>query len=161
MLPCHVRCSVGRRSSTSLFAQSTAERFNVPALHGWCGIKSDGSADLLTISIAAHLPDIFGIVELQVICTMKLCALSPALLGLVASVQAASVASSIQYSTVTGYFLQDETATDASTFDYVCEWTPEAVLHFGKFNDLDLTVPRIDCCQLWPSQPHLPRRPGA
>ena len=49
---------------------------------------------------------------------MKLSALSPALLGLVASVQAAS-SSSIKYSTVTGYFLQDETATDPSTFDYV------------------------------------------
>jgi hypothetical protein len=103
-----------------------AESFNVPAIPRKCGIKSDGSADLLAISVAAHLSGLFGIVELQVIRIMKFCALSPALLGLLA--QAAAVASSIQYSTVTGYFLQDETATDASTFDYVCDWTSR--LHF-------------------------------
>ncbi|KAJ5370468.1 phosphoglycerate mutase [Penicillium cataractarum] len=57
---------------------------------------------------------------------MKLCALSPALLGLVASVQATS-SWSIEYSTVTGYFLQDETATDASTFDYTA-------VNFGLIN---------------------------
>jgi hypothetical protein len=51
---------------------------------------------------------------------MKVSALTPALLGLVASVQAAS---SIEYSTVSGYFLQDETATDPSTFDYVSDRT--------------------------------------
>ncbi|KAJ5160339.1 phosphoglycerate mutase [Penicillium canariense] len=55
---------------------------------------------------------------------MKVSALSPALLGLVASVHAAS---SIEYSTVTGYFLQDETATDASTFDYTA-------VNFGLIN---------------------------
>ncbi|KAF3384835.1 putative phosphoglycerate mutase [Penicillium rolfsii] len=58
---------------------------------------------------------------------MKVSTLSPALLGLVASVQAAAVTSSIQYSTVTGYFLQDEAATDASTFDYTA-------VNFGLIN---------------------------
>ncbi|OOQ90488.1 putative GPI anchored protein [Penicillium brasilianum] len=57
---------------------------------------------------------------------MKLCALSPALLGLAASVQAAS-SWSIEYSTVTGFFLQDETATDASSFDYTA-------VNFGLIN---------------------------
>jgi hypothetical protein len=47
---------------------------------------------------------------------MKLSVLSQALLGLTASAKA----SYIEYSTVTGYFLQDESSTDASTFDYVC-----------------------------------------
>lgn len=46
---------------------------------------------------------------------MKLLAFTPALMGLVAFAQA----STITYTTITGYFLQDETATDASTFDYV------------------------------------------
>jgi hypothetical protein len=77
-------------------------------------------------------------VELQVIRIMKVSALSPALLGLVASAQAAAVASSIQYSTVTGYFLQDGTATDASTFDYVCDWT--WLCFTGKSTDHDLTL---------------------
>lgn len=47
---------------------------------------------------------------------MKVSALIQALLGLSTLGRAAS----IQYSTVTGYFLQDESSTDASTFDYVC-----------------------------------------
>lgn len=42
--------------------------------------------------------------------------LCQALLGLAVSAHA----STIKYTTVTGYFLQDETTTDASTFDYVC-----------------------------------------
>lgn len=110
--------------SSASFARSNSRKsFNILAIPRSCGIKSDGSADLLTISVADNLPGIFGIVELQVIHIMKVSALSPALLGLIASVQAATVASSIQYSTVTGYFLQDETATDASTFDYVGDWT--------------------------------------
>lgn len=46
---------------------------------------------------------------------MKVSALGQALLGVSTSVQA----STIEYSTVTGYFLQDETSTDTSTFDYV------------------------------------------
>ncbi|KAJ5637504.1 hypothetical protein N7490_007383 [Penicillium lividum] len=54
---------------------------------------------------------------------MKLLALSPVLLGLAASAQA----STISYTTVTGYFLQDETATDASTFDYTA-------VNFGLLN---------------------------
>lgn len=41
----------------------------------------------------------------------------PALVGLAASAHAASA--SINYTTVEGYFLQDESSTDASTFDYV------------------------------------------
>ncbi|KAJ5635834.1 phosphoglycerate mutase [Penicillium longicatenatum] len=54
---------------------------------------------------------------------MKLLALTPALMGLVAFAQA----STITYTTVTGYFLQDETATDASTFDYTA-------VNFGLLN---------------------------
>jgi hypothetical protein len=47
---------------------------------------------------------------------MKLLAIfGPALVGLAASAHAAS----IKYTTVKGYFLQDESSTDASTFDYV------------------------------------------
>ncbi|KAJ5946489.1 Histidine phosphatase superfamily clade-1 [Penicillium verhagenii] len=52
---------------------------------------------------------------------MKL--IASALLGLAASAQA----STITYTTVTGYFLQDETATDASTFDYTA-------VNFGLLN---------------------------
>lgn len=44
---------------------------------------------------------------------MKL-SLGSALVGL-----AVAHASTIEYSAVTGYFLQDEDSTDASTFDYV------------------------------------------
>lgn len=47
---------------------------------------------------------------------MKVSAISQALLGLSTTVGA----SRIEYSTVTGYFLQDESSTDPSTFDYVC-----------------------------------------
>lgn len=47
---------------------------------------------------------------------MRLSILVSALVGL-AVVQA----SAINYSAVTGYFLQDEESTDASTFDYVSE----------------------------------------
>ncbi|KAJ5777338.1 hypothetical protein N7520_000584 [Penicillium odoratum] len=54
---------------------------------------------------------------------MKLLALSPVLLGLAASAQA----STISYTTVTGYFLQDESSTDASTFDYTA-------VNFGLLN---------------------------
>ncbi|KAL7661397.1 putative phosphoglycerate mutase pmu1 [Aspergillus niger] len=45
---------------------------------------------------------------------MKLSSLTPLALALTATVQA----SYINYTTVTGYFLQDEDSTDASTFDY-------------------------------------------
>lgn len=48
---------------------------------------------------------------------MKLSAITPVLLGLTAS---AVNAYSVEYSTETGYFLQDESSTDPSTFDYVC-----------------------------------------
>lgn len=44
---------------------------------------------------------------------MKL-SLGSALVGL-----AVAQASTVKYSTITGYFLQDEHSTDASTFDYV------------------------------------------
>ncbi|KAJ5279808.1 hypothetical protein N7478_005180 [Penicillium angulare] len=54
---------------------------------------------------------------------MKVLALTQALLGLAASVQATTV----DYTTVTGYFLQDETSTDASTFDYTA-------VNFGLIN---------------------------
>lgn len=37
-----------------------------------------------------------------------------------ASMAATGHPSYITYSTVTGYFLQDDPATDSSTFDYVC-----------------------------------------
>jgi hypothetical protein len=43
-------------------------------------------------------------------------ALSLVALGLAATAQAAYY----EYTTVTGYFLQDEASTDPSTFDYVC-----------------------------------------
>ncbi|KAF7719410.1 Uncharacterized protein PECH_004906 [Penicillium ucsense] len=46
---------------------------------------------------------------------MKVIDLSLALLAAVCSAQASAT---IEYSTVTGYFLQDEAATDPSTFDY-------------------------------------------
>lgn len=46
---------------------------------------------------------------------MKLCTLQTAILGLAALAKA----SYINYTTVTGYFLQDEASTDASTFVYV------------------------------------------
>lgn len=36
-----------------------------------------------------------------------------------AAVTISAGATSIDYSTVTGYFLQDENSTDPSTFDYV------------------------------------------
>jgi hypothetical protein len=49
---------------------------------------------------------------------MKL-SLGSALVGL-AVVQASTT--TITYSTVTGYFLQDEDSTDASTFDYVSHY---------------------------------------
>ncbi|KAI2825320.1 hypothetical protein CBS147321_10731 [Aspergillus niger] len=45
---------------------------------------------------------------------MKLSSLTPLALALTATTQA----SYINYTTVTGYFLQDEDSTDASTFDY-------------------------------------------
>ena len=48
--------------------------------------------------------------------SMKLSTLGSALVGL-----AVAQASTINYSTVTGYFLQDEESTDATTFDYVSE----------------------------------------
>lgn len=48
--------------------------------------------------------------------SMKLSTLGSALVGL-----AVAQASTINYTAVTGYFLQDEEATDASTFDYVSE----------------------------------------
>lgn len=48
--------------------------------------------------------------------SMKLSTLGSALVGL-----AVAQASTISYSAVTGYFLQDEESTDASTFDYVSE----------------------------------------
>ncbi|KAJ5664599.1 hypothetical protein N7462_011412 [Penicillium macrosclerotiorum] len=54
---------------------------------------------------------------------MKFSALSPALLGLIACAQATT----IEYETVTGYFLQDESATVASTFDYTA-------VNFGLIN---------------------------
>lgn len=47
---------------------------------------------------------------------MRLSTLGSALVGL-----AVAQASTINYSAVTGYFLQDEESTDASTFDYVSE----------------------------------------
>jgi hypothetical protein len=43
------------------------------------------------------------------------CALSLVALGLAATAQAAYY----EYTTVPGYFLQDEASTDPSTFDYV------------------------------------------
>lgn len=43
------------------------------------------------------------------------CALSLLTLGLAATTQAAYY----EYTTATGYFLQDEASTDPSTFDYV------------------------------------------
>jgi hypothetical protein len=45
---------------------------------------------------------------------MKLSTLGSVLVGL-----AAAQASTVKYTAVTGYFLQDEDSTDASTFDYV------------------------------------------
>ncbi|KAJ5152054.1 hypothetical protein N7492_010349 [Penicillium capsulatum] len=54
---------------------------------------------------------------------MQLFALGLALLGLAGSIRA----STIHYSTETGYFLQDETSTDASTFDYTAH-------NFGLIN---------------------------
>jgi hypothetical protein len=45
---------------------------------------------------------------------MKLSTFGSALVGL-----AVAHASTVEYSAVTGYFLQDEDSTDASTFDYV------------------------------------------
>lgn len=47
---------------------------------------------------------------------MKVSVLTQALLGLSSSTGAAN----IQYSTMKGYFLQDENSTCASTFNYVC-----------------------------------------
>ena len=47
---------------------------------------------------------------------MRLSTLGSALVGL-----AVAQASTINYTAVTGYFLQDEDSTDASTFDYVSE----------------------------------------
>lgn len=46
---------------------------------------------------------------------MKPSVLSSALLGLATS----AMASTIRYTTETGYFLQDEASTDSSVFDYV------------------------------------------
>ncbi|KAJ5246815.1 hypothetical protein N7468_001798 [Penicillium chermesinum] len=54
---------------------------------------------------------------------MKVSVLVPALLGLAASVQAVN----IEYTTVKGFFLQDETSTDPSTFDYTA-------VNFGLIN---------------------------
>ncbi|KAJ5587664.1 uncharacterized protein N7459_003429 [Penicillium hispanicum] len=54
---------------------------------------------------------------------MKVLALSPALLGLAACVRA----STVEYTTVPGYFLQDESSTDASNFDYTA-------VNFGLIN---------------------------
>ncbi|KAJ5301869.1 hypothetical protein PENANT_c002G03229 [Penicillium antarcticum] len=57
---------------------------------------------------------------------MKLSTLGSALVGL-AVVNASAVSTSVEYTAVTGYFLQDEDATDASTFDYTAE-------NFGLIN---------------------------
>ncbi|KAJ5767096.1 uncharacterized protein N7511_004712 [Penicillium nucicola] len=61
---------------------------------------------------------------------MKLSTLGSALVGLTAGVvhaSAVSTAATVEYTTVTGYFLQDEDATDASTFDYTA-------VNFGLIN---------------------------
>jgi hypothetical protein len=42
-------------------------------------------------------------------------------IALLLSGVASSVSAYIQYSTVTGYFLQDDNSTNATTFDYVSE----------------------------------------
>lgn len=76
--------------------------------------KRHDNADLLNVNTWQHGNSLVLYYHLH----MKLSALSQALLGLTASVHA----STIQYSTVTGYFLQDEASTDPSTFDYVCSY---------------------------------------
>lgn len=48
--------------------------------------------------------------------SMRLSTLGSALVGL-----AVAQASTINYTTVTGYFLQDEESTDPTTFDYVSD----------------------------------------
>ena len=90
---------------------------------------------------------------------MKFVVLSPALLSLAAFVRA----STVDFTTVTGYFLQDESSTDASTFDYVCiscscsiflnsiSFPRIAIVVFGA----GLANVLIDCCQLWPHQPYV------
>ncbi|CAI7588446.1 unnamed protein product [Penicillium glandicola] len=57
---------------------------------------------------------------------MRLSTLGSALVGLTIA-QASTISTTINYSAVTGYFLQDETSTDASTFDYTAE-------NFGLIN---------------------------
>lgn len=42
------------------------------------------------------------------------------LVSLAAAAASTASATYINYTTVTGYFLQDEASTDASTFVYVC-----------------------------------------
>lgn len=63
----------------------------------------------------------------------------PALVGLAASAHAAS----INYTTVKEYFLQDESSTDASTFDYV-----GTALVIG-FTGLWLILGGVDRRELW------------
>jgi hypothetical protein len=52
---------------------------------------------------------------------MKLSTFGSALVGLtvLGAAHASTSTATVEYTAVTGYFLQDEDATDASTFDYV------------------------------------------
>jgi hypothetical protein len=74
---------------------------------------------------------------------------------------AVAQASTVQYSAVTGYFLQDEDSTDASTFDYVsnCPCNGFISLHAITPSLIvsPLTYP-IDGGELRPDQPHIPHR---
>lgn len=57
----------------------------------------------------------------------------------------------IEYSSVEGFFMQDNTTTDAAAFDYVSWARPRSIAR------LELTTPgRLE---LWPLEPHLHQRP--
>ena len=53
----------------------------------------------------------------------------------------------IKYTAVTGYFLQDDPSTNATTFNYVGRWLVLSI------SDLSLT--NIDGHELWPYRPQL------
>lgn len=86
---------------------------------------------------------------------MRLSTLGTALVGL-----AAAQASIINYSAVTGYFLQDEASTDASTFDYVSEQIPANYSRNNLFVDALLFGPLTcsDSGELRPDRPLISRR---
>lgn len=77
------------------------------------------------------------------------------LISLAAAAATTASATYINYTTVTGYFLQDEASTNATTFVYVCSFSVSCRIKRTIKTLIKLyLVPR----KLRPHKPHLPWR---